>query len=155
MDVIRKHVGLITLSVVLLVSSITGIAMSGQDIKDLSYQHANNSLISVDDNGVPKIEGMSYDDARKSLIESGWKPKLSGPPELVDGFDERYNGNGILFWKRGYKEIEACAGTGTAPCVMNFQNEQGQVLRVITNGEEWDEDELTKHAIVTYSSLRK
>jgi hypothetical protein len=45
-------------------------------------------------------------------------------------------GNGPLFWRKGYVELEACSGTGVAACAFLFKDAYGNRLRVTTEGEE-------------------
>lgn len=83
---------------------------------------------------VPNISEKSYHQARKMLIANQWMPNrtLSANSTESDlGF-----GNGWYFWSKGYKEVEACAGTGTAPCVFNFKDKYGNGLKVYTQGED-------------------
>lgn len=89
---------------------------------------------------LPNISEFNYHKARKALIKAGWKP-LRTKPEIrfKPDFDISY-GNGALFWKLGYIELEHCSGTGLAPCTFLFKDSYGNKLRVITNGEESLED---------------
>ncbi|NUG10191.1 hypothetical protein HUN13_01165 [Acinetobacter seifertii] len=83
---------------------------------------------------VPNITEKSYQQARKLLIQNKWQPlrTLSSNSTQEDlGY-----GNGWKFWKKGFKEVESCAGTGLAPCVFNFTDVYGNNLKVYTEGEE-------------------
>lgn len=82
---------------------------------------------------IPAIRESTYHKARKRLLAAGWKPirtitQRTGP----DIFD----GNGPLFWRKGYVEVEACSGTGVAACAFLFKDAYGNRLRVTTEGEE-------------------
>lgn len=93
---------------------------------------------------VPKIYGISYDAARKILIKRGWLPATQ---HMLHGNTvDVQSGNGPIFWKRGYWELESCSGTGMAYCLFKFVDPSGRVLAVVTEGEE---DEAGKyHATV-------
>lgn len=83
---------------------------------------------------VPNITEKSYQQARKLLIQNKWQPlrTLSNNSTQEDlGY-----GNGWRFWKKGFKEVESCAGTGLAPCIFNFTDVYGNNLKVYTEGEE-------------------
>jgi len=81
---------------------------------------------------IPPIYNSTYHKARKKLLAAGWKPfqtKTATDPDVA-------NGNGELFWRQGYVEIEACSGTGVAACAFLFKDTYGNRLRVTTSGEE-------------------
>lgn len=87
---------------------------------------------------VPEIKGLTYHSARQSILAAGWQPV-----QTHDGADDdpdTSSGNGEIFWKKGYVEIEACAGTGVAPCAFLFKDVHGNKLRVTTQGEETPEE---------------
>ena len=87
---------------------------------------------------IPAIKGHDYYKARKRLFAAGWKPlrtKSSTSPDISEG-------NGPLFWGRGYTEIEACSGTGMGYCSFLFKDVYGNRLRVITEGEERPKEKL-------------
>lgn len=86
---------------------------------------------------IPKIYGLPYDEARELLIEEGWIP-AKNPWSHGGSVDVKW-GNGPIFWERGYWELEACSGTGIAPCLFRFFDPSRRVLVVTTEGEE-DED---------------
>ncbi len=85
---------------------------------------------------LPNISEKTYHQARKLLILNQWKPKRTLNANSTAG-DLGY-GTGWYFWSKGYKEVEACAGTGTAPCVFTFKDKYGNILKVYTQGEEGD-----------------
>lgn len=84
----------------------------------------------------PAVTGMTYHKARKVILARGWKPYRSIPENEVATNTDIKSGNGAEFWKRGYVEVEACSGTGEAPCAFEFRDAKGNRLRVITKGEE-------------------
>lgn len=83
---------------------------------------------------VPNLFELDYDDARAQLIEAGWQPFMHYW-SYADDVDIRY-GNGAVFWQRGYHEIESSSGTGSAVCSFKFIDVYGNILKVITAGEE-------------------
>lgn len=93
---------------------------------------------------LPAITKMTYDAARKSLLAAGWKPlktvSSKDDPDVSEG-------NGPIFWQRGYIELEACAGTGLGPCAFLFTDSYKNRLRVTTAGEELPKQKA--HAMVT------
>jgi hypothetical protein len=90
---------------------------------------------------VPNITNKSYHQARKELLANQWQPLRTIPiheaKEML-----KFSGNGWGFWEKGYQEVEACSGTGFAPCVFNFTDIYGNLLKVHTLGEELTEDEI-------------
>ena len=85
---------------------------------------------------VPAIKESTYHKARKRLLAAGWQPvKTKSVKEARTDPDISY-GNGPLFWRKGYVEIEACSGTGVAACAFLFKDFHGNRLRVTTAGEE-------------------
>ncbi len=85
---------------------------------------------------VPAIAETTYHKARKKLLAAGWQPvQTKSSNEAANDPDISY-GNGPLFWRKGYVEIEACSGTGVAACVFLFKDRYGNRLRVTTSGEE-------------------
>jgi hypothetical protein len=83
---------------------------------------------------VPKIYGKTYGVARKLLIKEGWQPHEQ---HISHGNDpDVQSGNGPIFWKRGYRELVTCSGTGLAECLFEFIDPTERVLQVVTQGEE-------------------
>src|SRR2546422_6236777 len=82
---------------------------------------------------LPRVTGLTYQRARRILLEAGWQP-LKTKSSATD-VDISY-GNGPLFWRKGYIELEACSGTGVAACAFLFKDRYGNRLRVATEGEE-------------------
>lgn len=85
---------------------------------------------------LPAIKGTTYHTARKRLLAAGWRPLRTKPAEVSDTDPDVADGNGSVFWKRGYVEVEACSGTGLAGCAFLFRDAYGNRLRVTTLGEE-------------------
>ena len=88
---------------------------------------------------IPAIAKATYHTARKRLLAAGWQPvprksidETSHDPSIADG-------NGPIFWERGYVEVEACSGTGVAACSFLFKDAYGNRLRIRTAGEELPE----------------
>ena len=85
---------------------------------------------------LPPITESTYARARKKLLLARWQPlQTKSFSEAKDDPDIMY-GNGPLFWKRGYVELESCSGTGIAVCSFLFKDAYGNRLRVTTSGEE-------------------
>ena len=85
---------------------------------------------------LPPLTELTYQKARKKLLAAGWQPlQTKSFNEAEDDPDIKY-GNGLLFWRRGYVEVEACAGTGVAACTFLFKDAYGNRLRITTAGEE-------------------
>ena len=80
-----------------------------------------------------RVVGQSYDVARHWILAEGWSPRVTtedGP----DGLEREWLSAGY-FSRRGYSEIEMCAGTGLDPCIFNFKRRDRACLRVYTEGE--------------------
>jgi hypothetical protein len=67
------------------------------------------------------------------LLAAGWQPVKTN--SSATDVKVAY-GNGPFFWRRGYIEVESCAGTGLADCAFLFKDRFGNRLRVTTEGEE-------------------
>ena len=85
---------------------------------------------------LPAIAELIYSSARKKLLAAGWQPLQTKSSTDADEDPDIKSGNGPLFWKRGYVELEACSGTGVAACAFLFKDGFGNHLRVTTAGEE-------------------
>jgi hypothetical protein len=85
---------------------------------------------------LPVITKLTYHEARKRLLSAGWQPFQTKSVNEADSDLDISSGNGRAFWKKGYVEVEACSGTGVAPCAFLFQDAYGNRLRVVTAGEE-------------------
>jgi hypothetical protein len=82
---------------------------------------------------IPKIAGLSYDEAREKLINAGWQPCLNHWTH-ANAFDMQH-GNGLYFWGKGYCEIMHASGTGLSHCTFGFQDVYGTKLIIKTAGE--------------------
>lgn len=81
---------------------------------------------------LPRVKDYTYHKARTKLLAAGWQPLQTHSSSDSDVS----SGNGPLFWRKGYVEIEACSGTGVAACAFLFKDAYGNRLRVTTEGEE-------------------
>ena len=75
---------------------------------------------------VSSITNFTYHKARKTLIKAGWQPLQTktfneAAKEAIEDPD-LLTGIGLVFWNKGYVEIEGCAGTGIAPCAFLFKD---------------------------------
>ena len=86
---------------------------------------------------LPAISELTYHKARKKLLAARWQPLRTRSINEVDTDPDISYGNGRLFWRRGYGEVEACSGTGVAACAFLFKDAYGNRLRVTTAGEEF------------------
>ena len=114
--------------VILICDLATSIALA-QDRQCQTRKHAK----------LPAITELTYHKARKRLLAAGWQPLRTKSYNRVDTDPDIKYGNGRLFWKRGYVEVEACSGTGVAACAFLFKDAYGNRLRVTTEGEELPE----------------
>ena len=85
---------------------------------------------------LPPITELTYVRARKKLLLARWQPLQTKSFNEASGGADLLYGNGPLFWKRGYVELESCSGTGVAACSFLFKDAYGNRLRVTTEGEE-------------------
>ena len=85
---------------------------------------------------LPAITELTYHKARKKLLAAGWQPLRTKHYNEAESDPDIAHGNGRVFWRRGYVEVEACAGTGVAPCAFLYRDAYGNRLRVTTEGEE-------------------
>jgi hypothetical protein len=89
---------------------------------------------------VPALKNATYHAARKKLLLAGWKPLRTKALHATETDADIEEGNGPLFWKKGYVELESCSGTGLAFCSFLFRDAYGNRLRVVTGGEELPEE---------------
>jgi len=83
---------------------------------------------------LPIITNLPYPKARTRLLAARWRPVQTLPNSAGAG-NVALSGEGYSLWRRGYREIAGCAGTGVAPCVFNFQDAYGNKLQVVTEGQ--------------------
>ena len=86
---------------------------------------------------LPAITELTYHKARKRLLAAGWQPVRTKSFNEADTDPDISCGNGRLFWRKGYVEVELCSGTGVAACAFLFKDAYGNRLRVVTAGEEF------------------
>ena len=120
----------------------------------LAFLSAGSSIISAQKRcqpskhaRLPAVIDLTYHKARPKLLARGWQPFQTIHNNKAATDPNTSYGNGELFWKKGYREIEACAGTGLAPCAFLFEDAYGNRLRVTTAGEEYPKQK--SYAIVT------
>lgn len=77
---------------------------------------------------LPNIDGLTYHEARKVLIKEGWDP-VPYDEEIAGYGQEKY------FKDLGYNEIQSCGG-GAPFCLFSFKNTDGDILKVVSAGEE-------------------
>lgn len=82
---------------------------------------------------LPRIGGLTYDEAREMLIQAGWQPYLNHWSKATEP-DMTY-GNGLYFWSRGFHEIQSASGTGLGHCRFAFKDVYGNLLIVVTAGD--------------------
>jgi len=85
---------------------------------------------------LPQMQGMTYHDARKQLIELGWQPRArhwshARHPDVIAAAE---------MWKCGYWEVINAWGTGLGRITFAFHDVYGNFLTVQTEGEESPED---------------
>ena len=85
---------------------------------------------------LPLILNLTYHKARPKLLAAGWQPYQTIHHNEARTDPNTSYGNGQIYWKKGYREVEACAGTGLAPCAFLFKDAYGNKLRVTSAGEE-------------------
>ena len=85
---------------------------------------------------LPALTELTYHKARKRLLAAGWHIRRTKSFKEAETDPDISYGNGRLFWRRGYVEVEACSGTGVAACTFLFEDAYGNRLRVTTGGEE-------------------
>jgi hypothetical protein len=82
---------------------------------------------------IPKIAGLTYDEARTLLLQVGWQPRSR---HWSHGSDPNVRaGNGMHFWQKGYWELINAWPTGLARCTFAFHDVYGNFLTVVTVGE--------------------
>lgn len=91
---------------------------------------------------LPLILNLTYHKARPKLIAAGWQPFPTIHHNEAAENQTTSHGNGRIFWRRGYWEVEFCSGTGLAQCLFLFEDAYGNRLRVSTAGEEFQKQGL-------------
>lgn len=77
---------------------------------------------------VPDIYGKPIADARRMLLEQGWRPRR--PAEQPDAFERALGGADV-----DTPELESCSGTGVGYCAWNYSG-KAAALGVVTVGED-------------------
>ena len=83
---------------------------------------------------IPPVSGLLFSEARELLLRQGWFPINSPVNPTAD--EDLMSGNGPFFVAKGYREVMSCSGTGMAPCKFAYRSEAGQVLYLVTVGED-------------------
>lgn len=78
---------------------------------------------------VPNIYARQIRQARKQLLDAGWRPRLA---ESIDAYDRA----GELA-ASGVPEVQACSGTGFGFCSFSYGRVDGAQLGVITVGDDY------------------
>ncbi|NVK02838.1 MAG: hypothetical protein HWE12_14935 [Oceanospirillaceae bacterium] len=73
---------------------------------------------------------MSYREARKIIMESGWQGSGVRWQEVDPKSME-----GDLYYHNGWRELVSCSGIGLSPCRFEFRNIKRELLVAVTNGE--------------------
>lgn len=83
---------------------------------------------------IPKMAGQTYHEARARLIEAGWQPRKRhwSHAHLANA----QIGHGAEHWGKGYWEIINAWPTGLAQCTFGFHDVYGNLLTIMTQGEE-------------------
>jgi hypothetical protein len=76
---------------------------------------------------------VSLSEARAELIREGWLPRETYG-EFPDGLRWNEDGDAGALYKAGFKEVEACSGTGANYCTFNYVR-GGKCLVLHTQGE--------------------
>src|SRR5687767_9593739 len=108
---------------------IGGVATSITLAQDKSCRPAKHAKL-------PEITELTYRKARRKLLAARWRPLRTKSFNEADTDPDISGGNGLIFWRRGYVEVESCAATGYAACAFLFKDAFGNRLRVIAVGEE-------------------
>lgn len=90
---------------------------------------------------LPRIGGLTYDEAREMLVQAGWQPVLQ--PWPTGSEPAMTYGNGLYFWNKGFHEISNACPTGLAYCTFNFSDVYNTKLVVVTAGEATGDPEIS------------
>jgi len=126
-----------------------GSASRDEAMKSSLDRIERHTLASLQDR-VPIIVQFTYPEARQRLIEKGWIPERTRWQDLEE------SGAGVVawaLWNAGYREIEDCAGTGTAPCRFNYTDAAGNQLAVVTEGETMEDIDYDARSFVGTPTL--
>lgn len=126
-----------------------GSASRDEAMKSSLDRIERHTLASLQDR-VPVVIQLAYPEARQRLIENGWIPARTRWQDLEEA------GAGTVawaLWNAGYREVEDCAGTGTAPCRFNYVDAAGNRLAVVTEGETMEEIDYDARSFVGKPTL--
>jgi len=103
------------------------LAVSLAALLPMQAMAADRFICSADQSSpLPQILSMDYKNARAELMKEGWKPAHKGNPAE----DEQWAVDA------GFPEVEACRNSGPRPCHFNLSDSAGNVLHIVTNGDE-------------------
>jgi hypothetical protein len=103
----------------------------------------NNQIADAKFHAIPTVFDLTYEEAHDALIKKGWLPVNRS---MMDGnLDLLQNGNGPVFWAKGYRELRWCSPTGEAFCQFLYTDPQGNFLTVVTSGEEQSDGSTKAH----------
>ena len=87
-----------------------------------------------------------YRTARRNLIAAGWVPQIhTNSPVFEDGTEDFMTKPA---WAAGYREVSSCAGTGMAPCVYKFADNEGNALEVVGFGEDFSNQTVDNATVI-------
>ena len=112
--------------------SVTVLAVAALSVflisADSSTHGISSAFAAADKDLNAEILDVSYEDARKTILDHGWQPfENMKPDDLVFSSKDMYD--------KGYVEVDVCAPTGVMPCKFFFKNEDGGYLQILTQGE--------------------
>ncbi len=112
---------------------IAAEAQAMRDLNGLSAEDFYPQPVSATHTPIPRIDGLTYDEARERLVRAGWQPRRNHWTH-ANNHDMQY-GNGLHYWQKGYHEIIHASGTGLGHCTFAFHDVYGTKLIVVTAGE--------------------
>jgi hypothetical protein len=96
----------------------------------VQFLFSNNAKPTPSNKRLNLKEGMPYSKAREIIMNAQWQGK-NQKAQNISEFGEVKR----IYFDNGWREIQDCAGTGTAPCRFEFSNSKNETLAVITQGE--------------------
>ena len=93
--------------------------------------HAEQKCSPAKHEKIPNILNTPYSRARKILIENAWEP-------IIDHKDREAPAGRSDFFKKGWLEVNDCAGTGFGQCFFRFSDTLQNTLYIATIGEDDD-----------------
>ena len=110
------------------------ICKTRDELKRFIYTNRYNPNYSQNNNSMPKIrirQNMPYYKARRILLNDGWQASYSRWQDIPE-----YGRVNDYYYKKGWREVEDCSGTGMGYCMFNFHDAYGHKLSVVTAGDE-------------------